>query len=168
MGITSADLSQNFLAEANQTGSPVIHGTQGGSGSGSFTGLVQGKRGAIAYDSGGELFWAAIDVTASPINWNGSTSNVPGVNGGIATGTFTDSVYPLFYTQDQVAAGVLYTLPASFEIPAIPSGFAAWATPGVAGTTYASVYLPAGTYKFVISGSPSSAIACRALRCPGE
>ena len=106
------------------------HGSLGGSGTGSFTGCTNNKRGAIAYDGTGQLFWICSDVTATPILWNSATvgTNLPATGtGGIATGAFGSAVFPFCYTPTSASQKfVIYTRTADFLIPAIPTGFSAW------------------------------------------
>ena len=123
-------IEQAALAN-NAGGSPL--GTIGvsagwGGGSGSFAGVANSKRGAVAFDVDNKKLWITADVTAVPINWNGQTVNDPssGLSAVVLTGTM-GTVYPLFYSGSSASQKtILYTRDADFLIPAIPSGFSGW------------------------------------------
>src|SRR5580700_69429 len=131
IGISSTDLSQNFLGNANT----AIHGSQGGSGSGSWAGVTNGFVYGVAYDLTASLFWIGLvgncngshsfsswSAEAEPISWNGSTSNAPGTggggSGGLAMATFTDIVYPLIYVEEVFGTiAILQTTGTTFISP---------------------------------------------------
>ncbi len=114
----------------------LITGNESGHGTGSFAGLSNTKRGAIAVDISGGLFWICEDVTAGSPNWNGSSSNVPGVSGGIPIGTMGTPNYVGWYIQTSGGQHViLYSTPSSFLILAVPTGFSAWSTPAGTNTS---------------------------------
>lgn len=144
IGITSSDLSQNMLGNAND----AIHGSQGGSGSASWAGLLSGYVYGVAYDLTNSWFWVGpVGLTngsmnsalwtplSEPLTWNGSSSNAPGVSGGVgglATGTFTDTMYPLFYNEENSGTAVVLTTTAAYCVSPIgvPAGFTAIGGPG--------------------------------------
>ena len=134
VGITTAAgpiSGNNFVANAQGQ----IHGSASGSGSGSFFGIVDNNRGAIAVDFDGGDFWVTNDVTASPISWNGSTSNAPGGSGGVAIGSMGGASFPCFYIQSSAAqVAKIFSHLANFLINpttlASYTGFHAWETPG--------------------------------------
>ena len=109
-----------------------------GFGTGSWPGMG-GGRGAVAVDlSGTGEFWITPNVAASPINWNGSTSNDPGSNvGGISIGAtiLANPVFPLCtspFSGSQVCT--IFAMPAGLLIPSVPTGFNVWQTTSAANT----------------------------------
>jgi hypothetical protein len=125
VGIATAGFAENFGGSALGN----IGGTFSGSGTGSFSRLVDLNRRGIAVDLTNKLFWITPDVTTSPINWNGSTSNDPGTGtGGVSLGTLpSGNLFENFYSPSGANQGcTLFTTAGSFEIPSIPSGFSAW------------------------------------------
>ena len=116
--------SQDFDAQHGGT----ISGTQSGSGSGSFAGITNGKQGGVVLDIDNGLFWVCEDVQAGSPNWNGSSSNVPLVSGGIAIGAMSTPLYPAFYIQNPSQTCVLFTTPALF-LGSVPGGASPWSTP---------------------------------------
>jgi hypothetical protein len=91
----------------------------------------------VAADLTNELIWITRDVTALPVVWNGGGTANPSTGvGGVATGTITGAVFPLWETpttSGQVC--VVYTTSAGFIIPAVPTSFVPWGVPATTNPT---------------------------------
>ena len=76
----------------------------------------------IAIDFGAQLAWFC-NVSTAPTNWNGTSSNTPGVNGGLSFGA---SSGPWFAALGFRGAGAMTINFAGSFSGSIPSGFSAW------------------------------------------
>lgn len=132
VAVSAGVLTQDMAAQFNGQ----ITGSQAGHGTGSFAGIQNTKRGAIALDIGGGLFWVCEDVTAGSPNWNGSSANSPGAGtGGVAIGSMSTPLFPAFYIQTPLSQkSILFTAGASF-LGSVPSGFSPWSTPAGSNTS---------------------------------
>lgn len=123
-GITGSLSQQAAYGEFNHNAGSVLSG----GGSGGWNGWLNNKRSGFAFAPDFNHLWYSDDVTASPITWNTSTTYDPGADiGGYNIGTLPGDAYPYMYSQGTAGQQiVLFSDPADFLIPAIPTGYSPW------------------------------------------
>ena len=112
------DASSDSIVWYDANACYINNGSVGSPGS-----ISNGQVLGIAIDLGAKLIWFC-DITGSPTNWNGASSNVPGTNGGFS---FSASTGPWFAALGFRGAGAMtINFGGSGFSGSIPSGFSAW------------------------------------------